>query len=174
MKKGLLIWLTGYSGAGKTTLANFVKETLTHRRYACELLDGDVIRQHLSRGLGFSKEDRCENIQRIGFVAELLCRHGVIVIVSAISPYKSARDEVRKRIPHFIEVYIKCSIEECERRDVKGLYKKAKAGELNFFTGISDPYEAPENPEIVCNTEFETVEESAQKIIESLERLRYI
>ena len=174
MKKGLTIWLTGYSGAGKTTLANCVKNILTHQGHSCELLDGDVIRQHLSRGLGFSKEDRCENIQRIGFVAELLSRHGVIVFVSAISPYKSARDEVRNRIPHYIEVYIKCSIEECERRDVKGLYKKAKTGELNFFTGISDPYEEPDNPEIVCNTEFETVEESTKKIIESLERLRYI
>jgi adenylylsulfate kinase len=174
MKKGLTIWLTGYSGAGKTTLANNVKNILTHRGHSCELLDGDVIRQHLSLGLGFSKEDRCENIRRIGFVAELLSRHGIIVIVSAISPYKSARDEVHNRIPHFIEVYIKCSIEECERRDVKGLYKKAKAGELNFFTGISDPYEEPDKPDIICNTEFETVEQSTQQIIESLERLRYV
>jgi len=165
MKKGFTIWLTGYSGAGKTTISGLLQKNLLEKCIACEVLDGDIIRQNLSKGLTFSKEDRCLNILRIGFVAEMLTRHGVCVIVSAISPYRCARDTVREKIGNFVEVHIKCSINECERRDTKGLYKKAKDGEIKNFTGIDDPYEDPINPEIVCDTESETVEESVAHIL---------
>jgi adenylylsulfate kinase len=171
MRKGFTIWLTGFSGSGKTTIASELYKKLIEKTMPCEILDGDVIRQHLSQGLTFSKEDRCENIMRIGYVAEILSKHGVSVIVSAISPYKSARDIVRKKIQAFVEVYVKCSIEECERRDVKGLYKKAKTGEIKNFTGISDPYEEPVNPEVICYTENESIEESVAKILACLEAL---
>jgi adenylylsulfate kinase len=172
--KGFTIWLTGYSGSGKTSIANELHKRLIERTIPCEVLDGDVIRQHLSKGLTFSKEDRCENIKRIGYVAEVLSKHGVCVIVSAISPYKSARDAVRTKIPAFIEVYVKCTIEECERRDVKGLYKKARLGEIKNFTGISDPYEEPVDPEVICYTETETIEDSVNKILACLETLHLI
>ncbi|MCX6319216.1 MAG: adenylyl-sulfate kinase [Bacteroidetes bacterium] len=165
MKKGFTIWLTGYSGSGKTTIASALNKELVNRNISCEILDGDVIRQYLSRGLTFSKEDRCENIMRIGFVAELLSRHGVVVIVSAISPYRSAREAVRNRIADFIEVYAKCPINVCEERDVKGLYKKARAGLVNNFTGISDPYEEPLNPEVVCETDTQLINESVESIL---------
>jgi adenylylsulfate kinase len=174
MNNGLTIWLTGYSGSGKTTIANALQERLTVNTIASEILDGDIIRQHLSKGLGFSKEDRCENTRRIGFVAELLSKNGICVIVSAISPYTSARDEVRNRISNFVEVYIKCSLEECERRDCKGLYKKARSGEILHFTGISDPYEEPVNPEIICDTENHGITESVDMVWEGLRRLGYV
>jgi adenylylsulfate kinase len=174
MKQGLTIWLTGYSGSGKTTIANALQERLQENTIASEILDGDIIRQHLSKGLGFSKEDRCENIRRIGFVAELLSKNGICVIVSAISPYISARNEVRNRIQNFIEVYIKCSLKECERRDCKGLYKKARSGEISHFTGISDPYEAPINPEIICDTENYSINESVDIVWNELKRFEYI
>lgn len=169
MTKGFTIWLTGYSGAGKTTISVGLLEKLTNKDIRCDVLDGDVIRDNISSDLGFSKEDRCTNISRIGFIAELLSRNGVCVIVSAVSPYRDARDHVRKKIDNFIEVYVNCSIEECERRDTKGLYKKAKNNELNNFTGINDPYEAPLNPEIICYTDVEEIEESVTKILTYLE-----
>ena len=171
---GAVIWLTGYSGAGKTTISQLLQSRLAARALPCEVLDGDELRTNLCKDLGFSREDRCTNILRIGFVAELLSRHGVCVIVSAISPYRSARDAVREKIPHFVEVHVRCSIEACEKRDVKGLYKKARAGQITHFTGIDDRYEAPMRPEIVCDTEQETVEESVQKVLTGLLKLNFI
>jgi bifunctional enzyme CysN/CysC len=166
---GVTVWLTGLSSAGKSTLSKAVYERLWARGHRVELLDGDEVRQHLSRGLSFSKEDRNENIQRIGFVAEMLARHGVIAIVSAISPYREGRDEVRARIANFLEVYVNAPIGTCEKRDVKGLYRRARAGEIPGFTGIDDPYEPPLSPEVECRTDRETIAESAQKIVDAVE-----
>lgn len=164
-RHGLTIWLTGLSGAGKTTLAHYLFKRLSEAGYPVEMLDGDIIRQHLTKGLGFSKEDRDENIRRIGFVAELLTRHGVIVIVSAISPYRDVRDEVRSKIGRFVEVFVNAPLSVCEERDVKGLYKRARAGEICNFTGIDDPYEPPLHPDVECCTHLESIEESAAKIL---------
>src|SRR6185369_7961893 len=155
---------------GKSTISKIIEERLRAAGAKVELLDGDIVRTHLSKGLGFSKEDRDINIRRIGFVSELLARHGVIVIVAAISPYRAVREEVRSTIPHFVEVYVQCPIEVLAERDVKGLYKKALAGEIKEFTGVSDPYEEPLAPEVVVSTDRETVEESAQKILRELAR----
>ena len=166
---GLTVWLTGLSSAGKTTLSRAVYERLWARGHRVELLDGDEVRRHLSRGLGFSKEDRNENVRRIGFVAEMLARHGVIAIVSAISPYREARDELRSRSSNFLEVYVNASLKVCEERDVKGLYRKARSGELPRFTGIDDPYEPPLFPEVECRTDRETIAESAEKIVDAVE-----
>ena len=166
---GVTVWLTGLSSAGKSTLSRAVYERLWARGHRVELLDGDEVRQHLSRGLSFSKEDRNENIKRIGFVAEMLARHGVIAIVSAISPYREVRDEVRARITNFLEVYVNAPIGTCEERDVKGLYRRARAGEIPGFTGIDDPYEPPLSPEVECRTDRETIAESAQKIVDAVE-----
>jgi adenylylsulfate kinase len=168
-RHGVVIWLTGLSSAGKTTIGGALFDRLRGMGYKIEMLDGDVVRQHLSKGLGFSREDRDENIRRIGFVAELLARNGIFVIVSAISPYRTTRDEVRGLIPGFTEVYVNAPLEVCESRDVKGLYRKARAGALRGFTGIDDPYEPPLNPEVECRTDLETVEESVQKILDHLE-----
>ena len=154
---GLTLWFTGLSSAGKTTLARAVYERLLAQGYQPELLDGDAVREHLSKGLGFSKEDRDENIRRIGFVAELLTRNGVIVLVSAISPYRATRDEVRGKIGRFIEIYVNAPLEVCEKRDVKGLYRKARAGLLKSFTGIDGPYEPPLSADVECRTDLETV-----------------
>jgi bifunctional enzyme CysN/CysC len=167
--KGLTVWLTGLSSAGKTTLSRAVHERLWARGYRVELVDGDEVRRYISRDLGFSKEDRDENIRRIGFLAELLTRNGVIAIVSAISPYRSVRQEVRSRIPNFLEVYVNAPLSVCETRDPKGLYRRARAGEIPGFTGIDDPYEPPESPDVECRTDQETVVESADKIIQSIE-----
>ena len=172
--KGFTIWFTGLSGAGKSTLAEALAPVLKERGHKVEILDGDVVRTNLSKGLGFSKEDRDTNILRIGFVAHLLSRNGVAVITAAISPYADIRNQNRELIGDFIEVYAKCSIEELTRRDVKGLYEKALRGEIQNFTGISDPYEAPENPEVVVDTEKESVEESLGKILAHLEAKGYI
>jgi len=166
---GVVIWLTGLSSAGKTTIGGALFDRLRDMGNKIEMLDGDVVRQHLSKGLGFSREDRDENIRRIGFVAELLARNGIFVIVSAISPYRATRDEVRGLIPSFTEVYVNAPLEVCESRDVKGLYQKARAGALRGFTGIDDPYEPPLDPEVECRTDLETVEESVQKILDYLE-----
>lgn len=163
---GITIWFTGLSGAGKTTISRSVEKELRQRGYPIEVLDGDIVRQNLCKGLGFSKEDRDENIRRIGFVAHLLSRNGVIVLVSAISPYRNIREEVRSKIGNFIEVYVNAPLEVCEQRDVKGLYQKARSGEIQNFTGISDPYEPPLNPEVECRTDIETVEECTQKVLE--------
>jgi len=168
--KGMTLWFTGLSGAGKTTLAKRVQKALLRRKMNVELLDGDVVRTNLSKGLGFSKEDRDTNIRRIGFVAGLLARNNAVCIAAAISPYQAIRDEVRAMHQNFVEVYTECSLDKLEERDVKGLYKKARAGEIKGFTGIDDPYEAPENPEIVVNTETESIEESTENILRYLER----
>ena len=173
--KGFTLWFTGLSGAGKTTVSKLVEEELASRRRRLEILDGDVVRENLSKGLGFSKEDRDTNIRRIAFVADLLSRNGVPVITAAISPYRELRDEARETMgPRFIEVFVKASVEACAERDVKGLYKKAFAGEIKEFTGVSDPYEEPLNPELVLETEDETPEESAGKIIAYLEERELI
>jgi len=173
-QKGVTVWFTGLSGAGKTTLAKAVYNELKQQGYKVELLDGDVVRQYLSKGLGFSKEDRDENIRRIGFVADLLTRNGVITLVAAISPYRATREEVRKQIGDFVEVYVNAPLEVCEERDVKGLYKKARVGEIKNFTGIDDPYEPPLNPEVECRTDQESIEESVQKVLRKLEELGYL
>jgi len=173
-KKGFTLWFTGLSGAGKTTLAGFVEQDLRARGLSVEVLDGDEIRTNLSKGLGFSKEDRDTNIRRIGYVCRLLSRNGVAAISAAISPYREVRDEVRRLIEAdgatFIEVYVKCPIEVLAERDVKGLYKKALAGELKGFTGVSDPYEEPLAPEVLIESNRETVESSVTKIIRELEQ----
>ncbi|MBI4343437.1 MAG: adenylyl-sulfate kinase [Candidatus Omnitrophica bacterium] len=174
MHKGFTLWFTGLSGAGKSTLANHVAKELRHRGLKVEILDGDEVRTNLSKGLGFSKEDRDTNIKRIGYVAKLLTRNGVVAITAAISPYKEIRDYNRHQIGNFIEVYVKCSIEALTRRDVKGLYKKALAGEIQHFTGVSDPYEAPAHPEILVDTEQESEEESLRTILGYLEQHGWI
>ncbi len=173
-QRGVTIWFTGLSGAGKTTITNALEEKLRAEGYPLEVLDGDVVRTNLTKGLGFSKEDRDENIRRIGFVSHLLTRNGVIVLVSAISPYRDIRDEVRQRIGDFIEVFVNAPLNVCEGRDVKGLYKRARAGEIKTFTGIDDPYEQPLNPEVECRTDQETLEESVAKVWQKLEELGYL
>lgn len=173
--RGVTVWLTGLSGAGKSTIALALAEVLKEKgRQRLELLDGDIVRQNLTKGLGFSKEDRDENIRRIGFVAHLLTRNGVIVIVSAISPYRDIRREVSDRIGDFIEVYVNAPLEVCEQRDVKGLYKKARSGEIKQFTGISDPYDSPLTPTVECRTDQETIDESVAKIITKMTELGYL
>src|SRR4051794_37518689 len=171
VSEGFTLWFTGLSGAGKSTISTMVEQELRQRGHRVEVLDGDVVRTHLSKGLGFSKEDRDENIRRIGFVCELLSRNGVIAIAAAISPYRAVRDEVRARIPNFVEVFVECPIDILAERDVKGLYKRALAGEIPHFTGISDPYEAPLAPEVTVNSSLETPEQSVEKIWATLERL---
>jgi adenylyl-sulfate kinase len=174
-QKGFTLWFTGLSGAGKTTIADAIEPILRDRGITkIEKLDGDVVRTHLSKGLGFSKEDRDTNIRRIGWVAEVLTRNGVCVLASAISPYRDIRDEVRGNIGSFVEVYVECSIEELTRRDVKGLYEKALKGEIKNFTGVSDPYEAPLNAEVRVNSETEDLEQSVGKVLAKLEELGYI
>jgi len=171
-QQGFVVWFTGLSGAGKTTIADAVEPLLRERGITrLEKLDGDVVRTHLSKGLGFSKEDRDTNIRRIGWVAEVLARNGVCVLASAISPYREIRDEIRGKIPNFVEVYVQCSIEELTRRDVKGLYEKALKGEIQNFTGISDPYEPPINPEVTVDSEKEELSESVAKVMGKLEQL---
>jgi len=174
MQKGFTIWFTGLSGSGKSTLARMVEETLLERGLNVEMLDGDVVRTNLSKGLGFSKEDRDINIRRIGFVCNLLSRNGVVAIGAAISPYRAIRNENRKLIGRFVEVYVECPLDKLVERDVKGLYKKAIAGEIKEFTGVSDPYEAPENPEVTVNSAMETPQESHDKIIRTLELMGYV
>ncbi|MEB3210155.1 MAG: adenylyl-sulfate kinase [Leptolyngbyaceae bacterium] len=173
-QRGVTIWFTGLSGSGKTTIRMALEQKLRSRGLKVEVLDGDIVRQNLTKGLGFSKEDRDENIRRIGFVSHLLTRNGVIVMVSAISPYRAIRDEVRERIGDFIEVYANAPLEICEERDVKGLYKKARSGEIKQFTGVSDPYEEPLNPEVECRTDLETLEESTDKVLKKLEEMGYV
>lgn len=169
MHQGFTLWFTGLSGAGKTTLADHLATEFRRRGYKFEILDGDVVRTNLSKGLTFSKEDRDINIRRIGFVANLLERNGVIAMTAAISPYREIRDEVRAMHGNFVEVFAKCPLDALVERDVKGLYKKAIAGEIKNFTGVSDPYEDPLNPEIVVETDRESVEQSAAKILDYLE-----
>ncbi len=172
--KGVTLWFTGLSGSGKTTIAREVERELRARGCKVEILDGDIVRTNLSKGLGFSKEDRDTNVKRIGFVANLLSRNGVVAITAAISPYRAVRDDIRMMTENFVEVFARAPLEVCESRDVKGLYAKARAGEIKGFTGIDDPYEEPINADIVCDTDKESVEESAEKVMSELERLGFI
>jgi len=174
MNSGCTLWFTGLSGSGKSTLSQLVASRLRALGARVEVLDGDITRTLLCRGLGFSREDRKENIRRIGFVCELLSRNGVIAIAAAISPYRSSRDELRKRITKFIEIHMNCPVEVLIERDVKGLYKKALAGEIKQFTGISDPYESPIAPELTIDSSSESLEASLAKILRRLEELRII
>jgi adenylyl-sulfate kinase len=174
MHKGFTVWFTGMSGAGKSTVSKIVQERLRAAGAKVELLDGDIVRTHLSKGLGFSKEDRDTNIRRIGFVCELLTRNGVIAIVAAISPYREVREEVRSKIANFVEVYVTAPIEVLAERDVKGLYKKALAGEIASFTGVSDPYEPPVNPEVTIDSSRESVDESVERVWSKLREMRLI
>ncbi len=172
--KGFTIWFTGLSGAGKSTLSEAIEERLKARGRNVEILDGDIVRTHLSKGLGFSREDRDINIKRIGFVCGLLTRNGVVCISAAIAPYREARQWAREEIGNFVEVYVKCPIEVCRQRDVKGLYKLVDEGKIKGFTGVDDPYEEPENPELILETSKETIEESIGRILAKLEELGYL
>lgn len=172
--KGVTVWFTGLSGAGKTTIASCVEHELRLRGCKVELLDGDIVRQNLSKGLGYTKEDRDANIRRIAFVANLLARNGIIAIAAAISPYQSVRDEVRAMTENFLEVFVEAPIEVCEARDVKGLYAQARAGMIKNFTGIDDPYEAPSHPEVVCQTAMETIMECTERVLAALYGLGYL
>ncbi len=175
---GFVVWFTGLSGSGKTTLAVELEKELLKRNLRVQRLDGDIVRKSLTKDLGFTEEDRKKNIERITFVTRLLAKHGVATLVSFISPYISVRDNARREVNEenakFVEVFVKASVEECARRDVKGLYEKAFAGEIENFTGVSHPYEEPPNSEMVCDTEFETVEESVQILLDYLEKEKII
>jgi adenylylsulfate kinase len=172
--KGVTVWFTGLPSSGKSTIARTLERQLRKWRLKVELLDGDAVRTHLSKGLTFSREDRDANVKRIGFVCDLLTRNGVIAIASAISPFREARDHNRRLIGSFVEVYVNTPAAECEKRDVKGLYRKARAGEIKNFTGVDDPYEPPAGPEVVCDTLKETPEQSAEKVLKALEAFGYI
>ena len=175
MTTGFTIWFTGLSGAGKSTISAIVERELRERGCKVEVLDGDVVRTHLSKGLGFSKEDRDTNIRRIGWVCQVLTRNDVVAIAAAISPYRAIRDEIREQVGRFVEVYMECPIETLAERDVKGLYRQALAGKLDNFTGVSDPYEPPLHPEVTCYSDGrESPEQSAAKLIAKLEHLGYI
>ncbi|MFW6304204.1 MAG: adenylyl-sulfate kinase [Candidatus Saliniplasma sp.] len=175
VKEGFTLWFTGLSGSGKSAVADRVANRLEEEQgHLVERLDGDIVRQHLTKDLGFTKEDRDTNIERVSFVAKLLSRNGVSVLASFISPYKARRNKTREMVTNFIEVFVNCPVSVCEERDVKGLYKKARAGEIDNFTGISDPYEEPEDPEIKLNTHEETIDESVQNVIDYLEENGYI
>jgi adenylyl-sulfate kinase len=171
---GFTLWFTGLSAAGKTTLADRLRDIVRERGLKVEVLDGDVVRQNLSKGLGYSKEDRDTNIRRIGFVCHLLTRNEVVAIAAAISPYRDIRDENRRLIGRFVEVYCKCDLETLMKRDPKGMYEKALRGEIKNFTGVSDPYEPPEHAEVVCDTAVEEVETSVGKIVSKLEEMGYL
>jgi adenylyl-sulfate kinase len=171
MSTGCTLWFTGLSGSGKSTLSQLVAARLRELGAKVEVLDGDIVRTLLCQGLGFSKDDRQENIRRIGFVCELLSRNGVIAIAAAISPYREGRDELRRRIPNFVEIYMNCPVEVLIKRDVKGLYKKALAGEISQFSGISDPYEAPISPDVTIDSSSDSPESSVTRILQRLQEL---
>lgn len=171
---GFTVWFTGLPSSGKSTLAKVLRDEIEKKNRHVEILDGDEVRLRLSKGLGFSKEDRDENIRRISYVAKIITRCGSVALTCAISPYKSIRQEAREEIQDFIEVFVDCELEQCIKRDLKGLYKKALSGEIKNFTGISDPYEKPDNPEITVNTSSETIEQSLKKIVSGLTKLGYL
>ncbi|MFL5654444.1 MAG: adenylyl-sulfate kinase [Ktedonobacteraceae bacterium] len=171
---GFTIWFTGLSGSGKSTLSEVIEQRLKAHGRNVEVLDGDIVRTHLSKGLGFSREDRDTNIKRIGFVCGLLTRNGVVCISAAIAPYREARDWARREIGNFVEVYVKCPLEVCRQRDVKGLYKLVDEGKIKNFTGVDDPYEEPVHPELIVETDKETVEESVTRIFARLAELGYL
>lgn len=173
-QKGFTLWFTGLPCSGKSAIADRVAEILRERGLRVERLDGDIVRQSLTRDLGFSREDRNENIRRVTFVAKLLTRNGVAVLTSFISPYRDIRVHARQEIGSFVEVYTKCSLEVCIQRDVKDMYKRAMNGEIKEFTGVSDPYEEPLNPEILLETDKEELEESADKVLKKLEEMGYL
>ena len=173
-QQGFTVWFTGLPCCGKTTIADRVALILKKKGYAVERLDGDVIRQGLTRDLGFSKKDRDENIRRVTFVATLLTRNGIVVLTTFVSPYREQRRDARKEIGTFIEVYVRCPVEICMKRDVKGMYQKARQGTIKHFTGVDDPYEEPEHPELIVNTDKETIEESVKKVLDSLRELGYV
>ena len=174
VREGFVVWFTGLPSSGKSTLARLLDAELRRRGWPVEILDGDEVRVRLTKGLGFSREDRDENIRRISFVARLLARHGVATITAAISPYRAAREEARREIARFVEVYVKCALDTCVERDVKGLYRRALAGEITNFTGISDPYEEPLAPELTVETDREGAAESVARILARLEALGYV
>jgi adenylyl-sulfate kinase len=174
MGTGCCLWFTGLSASGKTTLARLLEKALVERGLKVEVLDGDIVRSNLSKGLGFSREDRETNLRRIAFVSKLLVRNGVVVIVATISPYRNIRDEIRTSMPNFVEVYVNCPLEVCIQRDPKGLYEKALAGEIPRFTGVNDAFDPPFNPEVEIRTDTETPEEGAVRILRALEMLRYV
>ncbi len=174
MERGCVVWLTGLPGSGKTTIARILGKRLTDEGRRVEVLDGDEVRENLSPRLGFSKDDRQIHANRVAYVGKLLSRNGAIAIVGLISPYRDFRRRARNMIGDFVEVYVKCTVDECARRDVKGHYEKALSGEIQNFTGVSDPYEEPENPEITVDTEHETPEESANRIFEELQKMGFV
>lgn len=174
MGKGFAVWLTGLPASGKTTIARALEKILREKKLNVEVLDGDEVRMNLSPDLGFTKEDRETHARRVAYVTKLLVRNGVAVIVGLISPFRNFREQARKQIGNFVEVWVKCPIEECMKRDPKGLYKKAINGEINDLTGIQDPYEEPLNPEVTVDTSKESLEESVNKIIKKLEELKYL
>jgi adenylylsulfate kinase len=171
---GFTTWFTGLPCSGKTTVADAVADVLRERGYRVERLDGDIVRKDLTSDLGFSKEDRDENIKRVTFVSKLLSRNGVAVLATFVSPYRERRRKTREEIGNFVEVFVRCPVDVCIERDVKGMYKKALAGEITGFTGVDDPYEDPESPEVSLHTERETLEESVQKVLDCLQKLGYI
>lgn len=171
---GFTVWFTGLPSSGKSTLAKVLRDEIEKKNRHVEILDGDEVRLRLSKGLGFSKKDRDENIRRISYVAKIITRCGAVALTCAISPYKSIRQEARQEIQDFVEVFVDCELEQCIKRDLKGLYKKALSGEIKNFTGISDPYEKPDNPEITVNTSSETIEQSLKKIVSGLTKLGYL
>ena len=171
---GFTVWFTGLPSSGKSTLAKVLRDEIEKKNRHVEILDGDEVRLRLSKGLGFSKEDRDENIRRISYVAKIITRCGAVAVTCAISPYRSIRQEARQEIQDFIEVFVDCDLDECVKRDVKGLYKKALSGEIKNFTGISDPYEKPDNPEITVNTSSETIEQSLKIIVNGLVKLGHL
>lgn len=172
--RGFTAWFTGLPCSGKTTTADGVADTLRRMGYRVERLDGDIVRKNLTSDLGFSKEDRDENIKRVTFVAKLLTRNGVAVLATFVSPYRERRKKTREEIGNFVEIYIRCPVEVCMERDIKGMYRKALEGEITNFTGVNDPYEEPENPELIIDTDKESVEESVQKVLDKLRELGYI
>jgi len=176
MKKtqGFTVWFTGLPCCGKTTIADQVAMVLKKKDYAVERLDGDVVRQGLTNDLGFSKKDRDENIRRVTFVAKMLTRNNVIVLATFVSPYREQRRNARKEIERFVEVYVRCPVEICMKRDVKGMYQRALEGKIKHFTGVDDPYEEPEHPELIVDTDKETVEDSINKVLDTLTDLEYI